>query len=145
MLKINCHVDNSVDEERAEIWVRKMTPKLADLLEYLNNNEQVLWCNHDKELVPVHYRDIFSIQTANHVLEVTTANNQYIYRKPISILKDQLTDDFIAASRSAIFNFKHIDHLELMDNGAIDVILKNHQRIPISRRKMKNLKARLGL
>lgn len=50
-----------------------MTLKLADLLEYLNNNEQVLWCNYDNELVPVHYRDIFSIQTADHGLEVATA------------------------------------------------------------------------
>ena len=76
---------------------------------------------------------------------MATANKCYQYRKPISVLKAQLTNDFVEASRSAVFNFKHIDHLELMDNGAIDVILKNHQRIPISRRKIKNLKARLGL
>ncbi|WP_225360457.1 hypothetical protein [Limosilactobacillus reuteri] len=86
-MKINCHVDSSIKDEYAEIWVRKMTLKLADLLEYLNNNEQVLWCNDDNELVPVHYRDIFSIQTADDGLEVATANKYYQYRKTISVLK----------------------------------------------------------
>lgn len=144
-MKINCHVDDSIGEEHAEIWVRKITPELADLLEYLNDNKQVLWCSHNKKLTPIKYRDIFSIQTARHGLDVATASNHYHYRKQLSVLKEQLRDDFIEASRSAIFNFKHVDHLELMDNGAIDVILKNQQRLPISRRKVKNLKARLGL
>lgn len=144
-MKINCHVNDSISEEHAEIWVRKITPELANLLDYLNDNKQVLWCRLDQKLKPVKYRDIFSIQTTSHDLDVATASNHYHYRQQLSALKNQLNDDFIEASRSAIFNFKHVDHLELMDSGAIDVILKNHQRIPISRRKVKHLKARLGL
>ncbi len=34
---------------------------------------------------------------------------------------------------------------ELLDNGLIDAILTNGSHIQISRRKIKNLKARLGL
>lgn len=30
-MKINCHVDENLDEERAEIWVKEMTPELANL------------------------------------------------------------------------------------------------------------------
>lgn len=144
-MKINCHVDNSLDEEHAEIWVRKITPGLNNLLNYLNGHEQVLWCSSNNDLLPINYQDIFAIQTNNHQLDVSTINGHYTYRKRLSVLKDELTDDFIEASQSAIFNFRHIDHLELLDNGTIDVILKNQQRIPIARRKVKNLKARLGI
>lgn len=144
-MKINCHVDASLDKEHGELWIRKMTPELNNLLNYLTNNEQVLWCSKDSDLRPINYRDIFAIQTDNQKLDVSTINSHYTYRKRLSVLKDELNEDFIEASQSAIFNFRHIDHLELQGNGTIDVILKNQQRIPIARRKVKNLKKRLGI
>ncbi|WP_251716605.1 LytTR family DNA-binding domain-containing protein [Lactobacillus agrestimuris] len=144
-MKINCHVDASLDKEYGELWIRKITPEVNDLLNYLTNNEQVLWCAKDNELKPIAYRDIFAIQTNDQKLDVSTIDDHYIYRKRLSVLKDELNEDFIEASQSAIFNFRHIDHLELQDNGTIDVILKNKQRIPIARRKVRNLKKRLGI
>ena len=52
---------------------------------------------------------------------------------------------FIEASRSAIFNYRKIDHLEILGSGMIDVILENQMRVGISRRKIRILKERLGL
>ncbi|MGY5247755.1 LytTR family DNA-binding domain-containing protein [Lactiplantibacillus plantarum] len=144
-MKINCHVDASLDEEHGDLWIRKMTPELNNLLNYLTSTGQVLWCCKNNDLKPINYQDIFAIQTSGQKLDVSTINDHYTYRKRLSVLKDELSEDFIEASQSAIFNFRHIDHLELQDNGTIDVILKNQQRIPIARRKIKNLKKRLGI
>lgn len=144
-MKINCHVDASLDEEHGDLWIRKMTPEMQSLLNRLTNTEQVLWCSKDNDLRPINYEDIFAIQTNGRKLDVSTINDHYIYRKQLSVLKDELSEDFIEASQSAVFNFQHIDHLELQDNGTIDVILKNQQRVPIARRKIKNLKKRLGI
>lgn len=144
-MKITCHVDNSLVQEHGEIWVRKMTPELNQLLNYLNGHEQSLWCLDGDELKPIRYQDIFAVQTSDHVLDVSTTDHHYVCRKQLSTVKEELSADFIEASRSAIFNFRHIDHLELLDNGTIDVILTNHQRVPIARRKVKNLKERLGI
>ncbi|MCZ3675069.1 LytTR family transcriptional regulator DNA-binding domain-containing protein, partial [Lactobacillus crispatus] len=44
-----------------------------------------------------------------------------------------------------IQDYQKIDHLEVMDGGNIDVIMKNQMRVQISRRKIKDLKERLGL
>lgn len=144
-MKINCHVDSSLGEEHGEIWVRQITPELTNLLNYLNGHKQVLWGYADGELKPINYQDIFAIQTSSQGVDITTISHHYKCHKRISILKNELNEDFIEAAQSAIFNFRHIDHLELLDNGMIDVILKNHQRIPISRRKVKNLKERLDI
>ena len=144
-MKIVCHVDSSIEEEKGEIWVRELTPELSRLLNYVNNEQQVLWCIKNKELKPISYKEIFAIQTSSHGLDVSTKKSHYIYHESLSKLKEKLNDIFIEASQSAIFNFHHIDHLELNDNGTIDVILKNQQRIQIARRKIKNLKKRLGI
>lgn len=60
----------------------------------------------------------------------------------IMIVYHKFIQLFIEASRSAIFNYHHIDHLKLLDNGLIDAV---NQRIQISRRNIKNLKERLGI
>ncbi|MCT6888269.1 MAG: hypothetical protein M3Z87_01210 [Lactobacillus sp.] len=38
-----------------------------------------------------------------------------------------------------------MDHLELLNNGLIDVVLTNKHRVQISRRNIKTLKERLGI
>ena len=51
-MKINLHVDASISEEHAEIWVKQMKPNLESMLQYLNNikrkqegrNENQLTC-----------------------------------------------------------------------------------------------------
>jgi len=60
-------------------------------------------------------------------------------------VKNGLSSDFIEVSRSAIINYRFIDHLKIVSNGNIDAVMKNGLRVQISRRKIKNLKERLGL
>lgn len=144
-MKINCHVDDSINEEHADIWIRQMTPAINHPIQQLNNDHQVLWCSLNHQIIPVNFDEIFAIQTAERGLEVSTLSQKYRYNSKISAIKEELSDDFLEASRSAIFNIKHIDHLELLDNGSIDVILKNKQRIQIARRKIKYLKEKLGI
>lgn len=144
-MKINCHIDDSLDEEHAEIWIRQMTPEINQLIQQLNNDQQVLWCSLNQQIIPVSFEEIYAIQTADRGLEVSTLDKNYRYNSTITLIKAELSDDFLEASRSAIFNIKHIDHLELFDNGSIDVVLKNGQQIQISRRKIKNLKEKLGI
>lgn len=144
-MKINCHIDSSLEEEYADIWIKEMTPQINQLLKALNHSHGILWCTHESQVIPIYYTDIFAIETTGHGLIVSTVDATYSYKGSLSALKHLLPTDFLDASRSAIFNYNHIDHLELQDNGSIDVFLKNQQRIQMSRRKIKNLKERLGI
>ena len=75
-MKINLHVDASISEEHAEIWVKQMKPNLESMLQYLNNN-QVLWCYYDDQLKPISLNDIFIIQTDDR---------NWIYQRKIDII-----------------------------------------------------------
>lgn len=76
---------------------------------------------------------------------VYTLAEQFEYKERLYKVKEQLPYDFFTASRSSIINYHQIDHLEMVEGGNIDVILKNERRVQISRRRIKDLKARLGL
>ena len=143
-MKINCHVDPNLKEDHGELWIRKMTPEINDFLQLLSNDE-ALWCHYRSQLIPVKYQEIYSLETANRGISVFTDTKELFYNDRLSNLKNNLPNNFIEASQSATFNFNYIDHLELLDNGLIDVVLTNNLCIQISRRNIKNLKERLGI
>lgn len=78
-------------------------------------------------------------------INVYTEKRHLTYNDRLSNLKTNLPNYFIETSRSAIFNYQHIDNLELLDNGLIDVVLTNNHRVQISRRNIRNLKERIGI
>ena len=38
-MKINCHVDPNINEEHGELWIKKMTPAINELLQKLTKFE----------------------------------------------------------------------------------------------------------
>ena len=38
-MKINCHVDPNISEEHGELWIKKMTPAINELLQKLTKFE----------------------------------------------------------------------------------------------------------
>lgn len=144
-MKINCHVDPNLKEEHGELWLRKITPEINDFLQKLAQSDDAIWCHYLSQIVPVKYQDIYALEVANRDISVFTEKQQLSYNDRLSNLKTDLPSYFIEASRSAVFNYQHIDHLEILDNGLIDVVLTNNHRVQISRRNIKNLKERLGI
>lgn len=144
-MKINCHVDPNLKEEHADLWLRKMTPKINELLQELSVHDETLWCNAANNIVPVKYQDIYALKVAKRNIAVITKKQVLFYNDHLANLKSSLPNYFLAASRSIIFNYHYIDHLELVNNGLIDVILTNKYHVQISRRNIKKLKERLGI
>lgn len=144
-MKVKFNIDNQLSEERAEFWLKRMTDKFIQLGKELSGDQDMVWCNYDDEIVPVKFENIYLIQVENEQTLIYDETQSYRYKGRLYQIKNILPHDFLMASRSAIINYRKIDHLEIMDGGNIDVIMKNQIRVQISRRKIKDLKERLGL
>ena len=81
----------------------------------------------------------------NEKRQIYTQSDKYIFKERLYQIEKNLHSDFIMASRSAIINYRKLDHLKMLENGNIDAILENKIDVQISRRKIKNLKEKLGL
>lgn len=144
-MKVNINIDKNLVEDRAEFYLQEMTDKITRIAKELTNDNSRLWCYKNSDIIPVKYEEIILIQSENNILMVYTNEDSYEYRGRLYQVKDELPNMFIEASRSAIFNYRKIDHLEILGSGMIDVILENQMRVGISRRKIRILKERLGL
>lgn len=144
-MKIKFNINKDIKDECAEFWLKKMTAKIDRISKELSSNNDFLWCYQDRNITPVNFDEIYLIQIEDDKTQVFTANEKYFFKGRLYQVEQELPSDFIESSRSAVINYHKIHHLEILDNGNIDVIMKNKLRVQISRRKIKTLKERLGI
>lgn len=144
-MHITTTIDPSLTDESVEFRLRRMTPRIATIINLLGTSGNQLWCYNGSHLVPVPTSAIYYLEAEENTVAVHCADRRLTYRGRLYQVAPQLGPDFVEASRSVIFNYRKIDHLELQHNGTIDVVLKNARRLHVSRRKIKQLQERLGL
>mgnify|MGYP006779078593 FL=1 len=145
LMKVKLNINSNLNEEKAEFWIKKMTTKIEQITKELNSKQDFLWCYQDRDVFQVKYSDIFLIQVENEKTQIYTQSDKYIFKGRLYQIEKNLPSDFIMASRSAVINYRKLDHLKMLENGNIDAILENKIDVQISRRKIKNLKEKLGL
>ncbi|WP_297817454.1 LytTR family DNA-binding domain-containing protein [uncultured Lactobacillus sp.] len=144
-MEIKFNIDENFEKEKVEFWIRRMTDKVKRAARDLQVEQNFIWGYQENEAYRVEYRQIYSIQVENEKTYICTKDSNYQFKGRLYQVKTNLPSDFIEASRSAIINYHFIDHLEIIRNGNIDAVMKNGLRVQIARRKIKNLKERLGL
>lgn len=144
-MEIRFNIDQNLSKEKAEFWLKRMTTKVKRAVKDLQTEQNFLWGYQESEAYPIEFSQIYLIQVENEKTYICTKDGSYQFKGRLYQVKDRLPSDFIEASRSTIINYRFIDHLEIISNGNIDAVMKNGLRVQISRRKIKNLKERLGL
>lgn len=144
-LKVKLNIDPSLPEEKAEFWLKKMTARFERITKELNSEQDFLWCYRDGDAYEINFSQIYAIQIENEKTMICTQNQKYVYRGRLYQVQSVLPNDFIMISRGTIVNYHFIDHLEIINTGNIDALLENGLRAQVSRRRIKDLKERLGL
>ena len=60
-------------------------------------------------------------------------------------IEEKLSEDFIKINQSTVINIKKIQRFDVSVTGTLKVIMKNGYTDYVSRRRIKNVKERLGL
>lgn len=144
-MKVKLNIDPSLPEEKAEFWLKKMTARFERITKELNSEQDFLWCYRDGDAYEINFSQIYAIQIENEKTMICTQNQKYVYRGRLYQVQSVLPNDFIMISRGTIVNYHFIDHLEIINTGNIDALLENGLRAQVSRRRIKDLKERLGL
>ncbi|MDE7050820.1 MAG: LytTR family transcriptional regulator [Lactobacillus sp.] len=144
-MKIKFHIDEHLPEEKAEFWLRKMTERIRQITEDLTREKDFVWCYQGGNVFSINFSDIYLIQVENEKTYVYTETENYLYKGRLYQIQQLLPSDFVMASRSALVNYHKLDHLQILNDGNVDAILKNNLTVQISRRKIKDLKEVLGL
>lgn len=144
-MKVKFNIDENFPEEKAEFWLKKMTDKISRIAQELNAQQDFLWGYREGDAFPIKWTEIYLIEVVNDKTLIYTKDEKYFYKGRLYQVQKLLPYDFITASRSAVINYQKLDHLKILDNGNIDAVMQNQINVQISRRRIKELKERLGI
>lgn len=67
-MKINCHVAPNISEEHGELWIKKMTPAINELLQKLTQSENSLWCHYQSQIYPINLKTFIPLRLLTGIL-----------------------------------------------------------------------------
>lgn len=144
-LKVKFNIDPKLKEERVEFWLKKMTSKIQRISQDLTNKSDFILGYRRGDVFPIKFSEIYLIQVENEKTYIYGEDKVYLFKGRLYQIQKLLSSDFILVSRSSVINYRKLDHLEILGNGNIDASLKNNITVQVSRRKIKDLKSRLGI
>ena len=151
-MKVEIKVDETIEETYAVIYAKGLTPDVLETVQKLKDitATQALPAvlngkKADKQYV-IEPRLVDIIRTEGGVVMCYNYKGEgFVLSKSLNDLVNELGKEFIRASKSSIVNIKRIDHLSASFNGTMYVMMKCGVDDYITKKYMKDFKARLGL
>ena len=118
--------------------------KAMSILENDESNE-LLAVKKDSDIALLKYDDIFMFRVENKQVNVFTKDYDYIIKKPLYQIEENLNSDFVRISKTTIVNLKKIKRVAPSLRGMMFIELKNGLKDNISRKYLPNFKQVLDL
>lgn len=143
-MKLQIVIDPNRDEEIL-IYSHKKTQLINEIEELVNNNSVDLIGYTENEAVKLNLNDIYCFFTEDNKVYALTESEKYRLKLRLYQLEEKLDNNFVKINQSCIANIKKIDRFKATVGGSLTVVFENGYVDFVSRRKLKNVKERLGL
>ena len=146
-MKVNLFVSKDVEEPYAEIHTNELNENITKAMSILENDESngLLAVKKDSDIALLKYDDIFMFRVENKQVNVFTKDYDYIIKKPLYQIEENLNSDFVRISKTTIVNLKKIKRVAPSLRGMMFIELKNGLKDNISRKYLPNFKQVLDL
>ena len=146
-MKVNLFVSKDVEEPYAEIHTNELNENITKAMSILENDEsnELLAVKKDSDIALLEYDDIFMFRVENEQVNVFTKDYDYIIKKPLYQIEENLNSDFVRISKTTIVNLKKIKRVAPSLRGMMFIELKNGLKDNISRKYLPNFKQVLDL
>ena len=146
-MKVNLFVSKDVEEPYAEIHTNELNENITKAMSILENDEsnELLAVKKDSDIALLEYDDIFMFRVENKQVNVFNKDYDYIIKKPLYQIEENLNSDFVRISKTTIVNLKKIKRVAPSLRGMMFIELKNGLKDNISRKYLPNFKQALDL
>jgi len=134
------------EEEQIIVRCRKIRPELMRVLNTLKAQNDMLVAYINSEVYRIDIADIFYIEAVDNKTFLYCENQIYESKHKLYELEEVLgMSDFLRVSKSVIVNLNEIKSLLPALSGRLDAVLRNGEKISISRQYVSELKKNLGI
>ena len=153
-MKVNLFVSRDIEEPYAEIHSDSLTSNIQKAMDLLENDDieigeeesnSILAVKKGSDIVLLDFEDIFMIRVEDKQTKVFTEDNDYLVKKPLYQIEDNLDSNFVRVSKATIVNLRKIKRVAPSLRGMMFIELKNGLKDNISRKYLSDFKDALDL
>ena len=153
-MKVNLFVSKDLEEPYAEIHTDALTDNIQKAMVLLENEDEVeeemgdnsiLAVKKGQDIVLLDFEDIFMIRVEEKQTKVYTEDKDYLVKKPLYQIEENLDSDFVRVSKATIVNLRKIKRVAPSLRGMMFIELKNGLKDNISRKYLSGFKEALDL
>ena len=153
-MKVQLFVSKDLEESHAEIYTDVLTDNIQkamvlledeDIEEAEDDKNSILAVKKGKDIVILEFDDIYMFRVEDKQLKVFTEKSEYLLKKPLYQIEDDLDSNFVRISKSTIVNMRKIERVAPSLKGMMFISLKNGLKDNISRKYLPDFKNALGL
>ncbi|MBO7159527.1 MAG: LytTR family transcriptional regulator [Methanobrevibacter sp.] len=153
-MKVDLFISRDIEEPYAEIHSDSLTSNIQKAMDLLENDDieigeeesnSILAVKKGSDIVLLDFEDIFMIRVEDKQTKVFTEDNDYLVKKPLYQIEDNLDSNFVRVSKATIVNLRKIKRVAPSLRGMMFIELKNGLKDNISRKYLSDFKDALDL
>ena len=155
-MKVQLFVSKDLEEPYAEIYTDVLTDNIQKAMVLLENETEeeeeegtadnsILAVKKGQDIVLLDFEDIYMIRVEDKQTKVFTENKDYLVKKPLYQIEENLDSNFVRVSKATIVNLRKIKRVAPSLRGMMFIELKNGLKDNISRKYLADFKSALDL
>ena len=153
-MKVDLFISRDIEEPYAEIHSDSLTPNIQKAMDLLetdgiisgdDESNSILAAKKGQDIVLLDFEDIFMIRVEDKQTKVFTEDQDYLVKKPLYQIEENLDSNFVRVSKATIVNLKKIKRVAPSLKGMMFIELKNGLKDNISRKYLADFKKALDL
>lgn len=146
-MKVNLFVSKDIEEPYADIHTNELTDNVTKAISILESDESnnMLAVRKGSDIALLEFDEVYMLRVEEKQVKVYTKTNEYLIKKPLYQVEENLNNDFVRISKTTIVNFKKIERVAPSLKGMMFIQLKNGLKDNISRKYLPEFKKALDL
>ncbi|MBO4517172.1 MAG: LytTR family transcriptional regulator [Methanobrevibacter sp.] len=153
-MKVDLFISRDIEEPYAEIHSDSLTPNIQKAMDLLetdgiisgdDESNSILAVKKGQDIVLLDFEDIYMIRVEDKQTKVFTENKDYLVKKPLYQIEENLDSNFVRVSKATIVNLRKIKRVAPSLKGMMFIELKNGLKDNISRKYLADFKNALDL
>lgn len=146
-MKVNLFVSRDITEPYADIHTNELTDNVSKAISILENDEStdMIAVKKGSDIALLELSDVCMFRVENKQVKVFTENQEYVVKKALYQVEEQLNSDFLRISKTTIINLRKVERVAPSLKGMMFVQLKNGLKDNISRKYLPDFKNDLNI
>ena len=136
---------NSEREDEVIVYAKEKNSLVKSIEDLVNGADNYFTVQNERGIKRITEKEAYCFYIEDKKVYVLTEKEKLLLKMRLYSIEEKLSEDFIKINQSTVINIKIILRFDVSVTGTLKVIMKNGYTDYVSRRRIKNVKERLGL